>query len=124
MTGQSGPSFPCEACIAARLPECCSEEHTPSVLRLAITIAHSLRNEQYPLIEQAQWYIEDAAAVADEVQEGDGWVVHHDPVDIGEFFIVNGVEFWNDINAEGFNTPVLATVRRTELAEEATWEDE
>lgn len=72
-------------------------------------------------MEQAQWYIEDAAAVADEVSEGSGWILRHDPACLGEFFTVNDIEFWIDMNAEGFNTPILAAERRAEMAEEASW---
>ena len=111
----------CQACVAGGLPECCTEEHTPSVLRLAITIAQSLRNEDHELMEQASWYIEDAAAIASEVSEGGGWVIKD--FEGGEFFWVNEVEFWLDMMSEGFNTPILASLHREWLAEDEMEEE-
>jgi hypothetical protein len=100
------------------------DEYTPSVVRLAIAIAQSLRNDSVPLYEQATWYADDADAVASHVPEGDGWVVHHDPYCLGEYFTVNGTEFWLDMNAEGLCPPVLAAEHRAELAAEEADEAE
>jgi hypothetical protein len=71
-----------------------------------------------------EWYIEDAEAIADHVTEGDGWTIEHDPGCLGEFFTVNGVEFYLDVNAEGYNPPMPASEERARRAEEAEWEGE
>ncbi len=117
-------SEPCSACIAGDMRECCNDEHTPSVVRLAEAISRSLmgppcHNEPHP-----EWYIEDAAAIAYDVEEGDAWVIEHDLGCLGEYFKVNGVEFWLDMNAEGFNLPVLAAAHRAQLAEEEAEDNE
>lgn len=120
MTGFS----PCSACVAGGMPECCSPTHTPSVVRLAETISRSLMGSPAHTEPRPEWYIEDADAIAEDVQEGDGWVIEHDEGCLGEFFKVNGVEFYLDMNAEGYNPPILAAEERAERARELEWDSE
>lgn len=117
---------PCSVCVAGGFPECCTG-HTETVIRLAEAIDRSLMGPPGHLEPHPEWYIEDAEALVEicadrGVDEGSGWVLEHDPGFIGEFFKVNGVEMYLDVNAEGFNTPVLGAERRAEMAEEAAWE--
>lgn len=121
---QSGGSVKvCSACIAGGFPDCCSPAHTPSVVRLAEAISKSLMGPPAHTELHPEWYIEDAEAIAEDVEEGDGWNVEHDDVCLGEFFKVNGVEFYIDINAEGYNPPMLAAEIRAERSDEEAEED-
>ena len=115
---------PCIACIAGEFPELCETRHTPSVVRLAEALGRSLAGPPGHPEAHPEWYIEDAAEIADDVSEGTGWVIEHDEGCLGEYFKVNGVEFWLEVNAEGYNPPVLAAEHRAELAEEESWNDE
>jgi hypothetical protein len=120
------PSVPCEICAAGEFADyewCDGSEHTPAAQRLARALANSLAGPPGNPEEHPEWYIEDAAAIVDDIPEGDGFVVEHDPGCLGEYFKVNGVEFWLDLNAEGFTTPELAARHRAELAEEEAEDD-
>ena len=110
---------PCWVCVRSGFPECCvPDEHTETVIRLAQALGQSLAGPPGNPEDHPEWYIEDATAIADDVTEGDGWVIEHDPGCLGEYFKVNGVEFWIDMNAEGFTTPELGEAHRAWLAEE------
>jgi len=120
--------------MGAKMPESCGvcstdpdyaefcdpEGHTETVQRLARALGQSLAGPPGHPEDHPEWYIEDAAAIAGDVAEGDGWLIEHDPGCLAEYFTVNGVEFWLDVNAEGPGVvPVLASEHRAELAAEA-----
>lgn len=112
----------CEACVAGGFPEFCSESHTDSVVRLARALGAALAGPPRHPEDHPDWYIEDAEAIACEVEEGDGWVVEKGCesalADSEGFFKVNGVEFWFDWNAEGHMTPELGADVRAEMEAE------
>jgi hypothetical protein len=115
----------CTVCAAdPAYAECCDPVgHTETVQRLAKALGQSLAGPPGHPELHPEWYIEDAEAIVCNVTEGDGWIIEHDPGCLGEYFKVNGVEFWLDLNAEGPASPVLAADHRAEWAEEASWED-
>lgn len=111
----------CELCVAGGYAEFCSDEHTPTVVRLAQALAASfdLPTDQPASKAKPEWYTEDAVAIAGYIEEAGGWVVEPGVpgvvlADDEGFFKVNGTEFWFDWNGEGYCPPILGSEHRAE----------